>query len=304
MTPPLDCSTVIVSYNTFDLTRTAVATALEAAGALAHEVIVVDNASPDGSAARLADAFAGDARVRVVAQDGNAGFSAANNVGARLARGRVLYFLNPDTVSRPGSVEALVRFVDAHPEAGAVGPRVLNADGTDQPSVTGFDTLGSLLRYHFPVRPGPPLPARTSPVDIVIGCALALSRAAFDRVGGWDERYFMYAEEFELCWQLRDAGYTSYYVREAEIMHLGGQAGLDRYTEQQLINARSGVAFMRRHYPAYVLWTNRAAGTVAFAVRTAAFAALARLKPAQAAAYRRRGGAARALWAWYALTYR
>ncbi len=300
----LDCSTIIVSYNTFELTRAAVASALDAAGALAHEILVVDNASPDRSAALLTDAFRGDDRVRVVAQNGNAGFSAANNVGARLARGRVLYFLNPDTVSHGASVETLVRFIDTTPGAGAVGPRVRNADGTDQASVARFDTLWSLLRFYVPVRPAAPLPAQTARVDVVIGCALAIAREAFDRVGGWDERYFMYAEEFELCWQLRDAGYASYYVREAEITHLGGQAGLDRYTEQQLINARSGVAFLRRHYPAYVLWANRAGGAAGFAVRDAAFAALARLRPAQAADYRRRGHAARALWTWYALTYR
>ncbi len=307
MTPTLDVSTVIVSYNTFEMTRMAVATALAAAASLAHEVIVVDNASPDGSAARLAEAFAGDARVRIVAREDNAGFSAANNVGAALARGRVLYFLNPDTVSHGDSVAALVRFLDAHPEAGAVGPRVLNADGTNQASVAGFDTLWTLLRHYFPLGGHPSarsLPTATAPVDVVIGCALAIPRAAFDRVGGWDERYFMYAEEFELCWALRDAGYTSYYVRDAEITHLGGQSGMDRYAEQQVLNAQSATAFLRRHYPAYVLWANRAGGAAGFAVRDAAFSALVRLRPAHAADYRRRADAARALWKWFALTYR
>ena len=91
----MDVSTIIVSYNTFALTREAVRTALAAAAELDHEVVVVDNDSPDGSAARLAEAFAGDDRVMVLATGENAGFAAANNRGAAVARGRVLYFLNP-----------------------------------------------------------------------------------------------------------------------------------------------------------------------------------------------------------------
>lgn len=304
---PLDCSTVIVSYNTLNLTRTAIETALSAAGTLAHEVIVVDNASSDGSAAHLAEAFADDSRVHVVARTNNAGFAVANNVGAALARGRVLYFLNSDTVSHGDAIVALVRFLDATPGAGAVGPHVLNPDGTDQASFARFDTAWTLLRHYFPIAghsSGRARPARATPVEVVIGSALALTREAFDRTGGWDEHYFMYSEELELCWQLRAAGYTSYYVPDAQITHFGGQSSLDRYTEQQIMTAESGLAFLRRHAPAHVLWANRVGGALGFAARDVAFAALARLQPAKAADYRRRGDAARALWKWFAFSYR
>lgn len=298
-----DVSTVIVSYDTFDLTREAVRTALDAAPGLTHEVVVVDNDSPDSSADRLREAFAGDDRVTVVESGGNIGFAAANNVGAGRASGRVLFFLNPDTVTHGDAVARLVAYLDAHPETGAVGPRVLNADGTDQPSTARFDTAWSIARHLLALpAAGPPLD-RPAPVDVVKGCALAVRREAFDAVGGWDDRYFMYAEENELCLALARAGRPSVFVPDAVVTHLGGAASADRYAEQQVVASRSHVAFLRRHSSPALVAFNRAASAAAYGVRAVAFGALARLRPARAEEYRRRGEAASAIWRWYAFDH-
>lgn len=311
--PPLDASTIIVSYNTFELTREAVRTALDAAPGLRHEVIVVDNASPDRSAERLREAFPADAfpDVHVLANAENAGFSKANNQGAARARGRVLFFLNPDTLVRDDAVRRIVAFLDARPDVGAVGPRVFNPDGTDQPSTLPFQTAGWLLRHYLPLgdllrgsdRRSDPVPPRSTFVDIVNGCALALRRDAFDAIGGWDESYFMYAEETELCWALREAGYRSYFLREAEIVHYGGASSRERYAEQQLMSCQSAATFLRRHGSPWLVGLNRAAGFVGFAGRAAAFGALMRLRPERAEDYRPRREAASALWRWFLTDY-
>ncbi len=305
----MDCSTIIVSYNTFDLTRAAVEAALAAAGDLAHEVIVVDNDSPDDSAARLRAAFpeAENPRVHIIANTENAGFSKANNQGAARAQGTVLFFLNPDTLAHNHAIRTLYDFLTTHPDAGAIGPHVLNADGTDQPSTSSFPTTRRILRHHLPLgsllrgkdRRDDAIPSTTQPVDIVNGCALALRREAFDAVGGWDASYFMYTEEAELCYALQQAGYTNYFVRAAQITHYGGASTQDTYAAQQLVQQRSALQFLRRHHSRWFVAWYRATGALGFGLRAVLFPLLARLRPERAAAYRKRGQAAAALFGWF-----
>ncbi len=310
----MDCSTIIVSYNTFDLTRAAVEAALAAAGGLAHEVIVVDNHSPDDSAARLHAACAPTQHpptehphVHILANTENTGFSKANNQGAARAQGTVLFFLNPDTLAHGQAIGVLYDFLTAHPEAGAVGPHVLNLDGTDQPSTSSFPSIWRILRHHLPVgsllrgldHRHDAIPSTTQPVDIVNGCALALRREVFDTVGGWDASYFMYAEEAELCYALRQAGYTNYFVRAAQITHYGGASTQDTYAAQQLVQQRSTLQFLRRHHSSWFVVWYRMTGVLGFGLRALLFPLLERLRPERASAYRRRGQAAAALFRWF-----
>lgn len=309
----MDCSTIIVSYNTFELTLDAVRSALRSGGPLQHEVIVVDNASPDQSARRLREALPESdyPNVHIVASNENLGFSRANNAGARLANGRVLFFLNPDTIVRGDAIPLLVRFLDANPEAGAVGPRILSADGTDQPSVRPFTTVWNMLRYYLPVgsllrgraRRLDPVLRASGPVDIVRGCALAIRRDTFVAVGGWDESYFMYAEEDELCWNLRQAGYSNYFLREAQVVHFEGGSTLADYTAYQIMERRSALRFLRKRGKASHVIVNRIGGSIGFGVRAVLFRLLAVLRPREAASFRRRGDAAAALWRWFVFSY-
>ena len=305
----MDCSTIIVSYNTFDLTRAAVEAAQAAAGDLAHEVIVVDNHSPDESAARLRAAFPAveHPHIHILANTENAGFSKANNQGAARAQGGVLFFLNPDTLAHGFAVRALYDFLTTHAEAGAVGPHVFNADGTDQPSTSSFPTVRRILGRHLPLgsllrgkdHREDAIPSTTQPVDIVNGCALALRREAFDAVGGWDESYFMYTEEAELCFALRQAGYTNYFVRAAQITHYGGASTPDTYAAQQLVQQRSALQFLRRHHSRWFVAWYRMTGALGFGLRAVIFPLLARLRPERADAYRPRGEAAARLFRWF-----
>ena len=297
----MDCSTILVSYNTYTLTVEAVSSALAAAASLSHEVIVVDNASPDRSADRLREAFAQDSRVHVIANEENRGFSAANNQGAARASGRNLFFLNPDTIVHGDAIHTLSLFLDAHPEVGAIGPLVLNPDGSHQVSTSNMDSYASILARSFPLRPRQPERSATPrQVDIINGCALALRRRSFDAVGGWDERYFMYAEENELCMALLRNELVNVQVPSAVITHYGGQSSTDRYVEQQLLASQSYVAFLKRHHSRGILWFNRAAAVVGYGGREVIFALLERLRPGASADYRRRKAAAAAIWRFYA----
>lgn len=309
----MHCSTIIVSYNTFDLTREAITTALAAADGLESEVIVVDNNSPDDSARRLREAFAPAAfpNVHVVANQDNAGFSKANNQGAAMAQGEILFFLNPDTIVHGQAIRILYDFLMAHPEAGAIGPHVVNEDGTDQRSTSSLFSVMDMVRHHLPVRAlwqgldqhQDYLLDQTQPAEILHGCAMALRRTVFDEVGGWDEAYFMYSEERELCSTLIQAGYTNYYVHEAQITHYGGASTWENYAEQQIVQHQSALQYLKRHHSPLILVLNRVTGTLGFGLRMLIFRMLAHRHPEAAPDYRRRGKAAARIFRWFLFEY-
>jgi N-acetylglucosaminyl-diphospho-decaprenol L-rhamnosyltransferase len=206
---------------------------------LSLEVIVVDNASHDGSA-EAAAAFP----VTLIRNDENLGYGRANNVGLRMARGRHLMVLNPDTVPQHESLKALVDFADSHARAGIVAPRLLNADGSVQTAAFNFPTLPMALLDLFPppsFLPGrlrlrvlnsrlngryPDEPERAHPfkIDHPLGAAFLLRREAYEQCGGFDESIFMYSEEIDLALRYASAGWECWQVPAATVLHLGGQS--------------------------------------------------------------------------------
>ncbi|MEL6772721.1 MAG: glycosyltransferase family 2 protein [Bacteroidota bacterium] len=309
----MDCSTIIVSYNTFELTEEAVRSALDGAKGLQHEVIVVDNNSPDQSAERLQEAFpeAEFPHVIVVANTHNPGFAAANNQGAALATGRILFFLNPDTIVLDDAVARLVEYIDAHPKAGAVGPYVLNTDQTDQPSLQRFPTFGYLLDFYLPVgslfsgasRRLDYVPPQSEPAEIIKGCALAVKATTFQEVKGWDESYFMYSEESELCWALHIAGYTNYFLREARIVHHGGKSTEAMHVDFQVMVYQSRLQFIRRRKGRFMVAANRLLGATGFLGRAGLFRLMAQVRPERAEELKKRRQAASAIWRWFVFDY-
>jgi len=305
-------STIIVSYNTFELTVTAIESAIDASPEIQREIIVVDNNSPDNSAARLKEYFFGHegTPVTIIALAENAGFSGANNVGAKEASGEVLFFLNPDAIVHSGAISELHSFLIRHPEVGALGPYVLNPDGSDQDSVGSFVSLRSLLRFCIPTSAmfqkgfakKTVLPAATSKVDFVKGCAIAMRREVYDQIGGWDESYFLYAEERELCFATRQRGYQNYFLRSASIVHIGGAStNRENYADQQVIQQRSSLQFMKRHHGRAMVNFNRALGILGFGLRASIFPVL-KLLTGQSH-YDMRGKAAQQLLRWYVWDY-
>ncbi len=250
-----DLSVIITNWNTRELLRQC----LESVAASLHvmaEVIVVDNGSGDGSIEMLAADFP---KVRVIANRQNRGFAAANNQGLALAQGRYLLLLNSDTLVAPDALTQLVKFMDAHSDAGACGPQLRNQDGTLQPSGRAFP---SLLTATIALLPVPSLLRRmtatsmerrdysqVAAVDEVSGAALCLRREALAQTGGLDEDFFFLGEDVELCWRLHKAGWVVYYVPQAVITHLWG-GSRKRLSEQTSLYAqRSFVLLFRKHRP-------------------------------------------------------
>jgi len=217
-------SVIIVSFNTREMTLDCLRTLERAVAGIASEVIVVDNASSDGSAAAIRAAFP---QVQVLESGRNAGFGAANNLGMRAARGGYFLLLNSDAFPEPGAIAALLAALQAQPGIGVAGPRTLNPDGSLQISCYRFTSPLHAWQENLWLSRGYSRWAHDTrrEVEFVIGACLLVRRAVFAQVGGFDERFFMYSEEAD--WQRRiwDAGWKVLFVPEARVMHLGGASG-------------------------------------------------------------------------------
>ncbi len=231
--PSPDVSVVIVSFNTRDLLRDALASLPAAAGKRSLEVLVVDNGSIDGSAEMVAREFPW---VRLIVSGANLGFARANNLAFREARGRFVYCLNPDTVSHAGSIDRLVRVLEEDPRIGYAGPRLLNADGSHQLSAfrfhrlfSGFVSWSMLgLDGRFPHSPHALSLHHAHGSDGAIQAEWLLGAAILTRpeviasTGGFDERYFLYAEEVDWCQRIHAAGWFGCYEPSAVVTHIRG----------------------------------------------------------------------------------
>jgi GT2 family glycosyltransferase len=193
------------------------------------EIWVVDNASGDGTPARIRRDFP---EVQVLENPANLGFAAGNNRGIARSQGRYILLLNPDTQVQEGALDELVRFMEAHPDAGAAGGQLIGLDGEIQTSCREFPNLlgvilrGTPLHRLFPRHPSLCRYLMTDwdhrtprPVDWVLGACLLIRREAWERVGPLDEGFFMYYEDIDWCYRARAAGWSVYYVPSARIIH-------------------------------------------------------------------------------------
>ena len=225
-------------------------------GQVSAEVIVVDNASDDGSVAMIAAQFP---QVRLLANDRNLGFAAANNQAIAQARGRVLFLLNPDAYIRPGALQALVRFLERRPQAAAVGPNVLNPDGSWQAAVFRFPTLWDLFceavflsvllprsRLFARKEIGGFKRNRVREVDWIQGCALAVRREVWDAVGPFDEGYWMYVEELDWCRRASQQGFRLYFTPAAQVVHYGKRATAKARSSVLPLGFRSHFRYFRK----------------------------------------------------------
>ena len=254
--PAPELSIVIVTWNSRGYLEPCLRSL--GAGARDREVFVVDNASQDGTPDLVRASFP---EVRLVVNTENLGFAAATNVGLRQAGGRHALLLNPDTLAHPGALEALTAYADAHPEAWALGPRLLDPDGSLQRTGVRFPSAWNLLveaLFLDRLLPRTRLfgshceryadPARARRVDYLQGSCLLLRMDAVRRVGELDEEFFLYFEETDWCYRCRAAGGEVHYVPDATVTHHGG-SGERHYGERRLLLHHAGLLrFCRKHY--------------------------------------------------------
>lgn len=254
MTPTL--SVIIVSFNTRAHLQRCLASLHDAPPHAAHEIIVVDNGSSDGSP-EAARAFP---HVQVVEAGANLGFAAGNNLGIRASHGLNLLLLNSDTVVPPGALDRLLEILLQHPEAAVVGPRLVDDRGRAELSFGAMMTplaewrQGRLMRR---LAAGDPrVVARVDHLtrqeqwpDWVTGACLLVRRAAAEDAGLLDERFFMYTEDVDFCAAIRARGGRILFTPSVEVIHLGGRS---RATAPQATHAayrRSHIAFYAKHHP-------------------------------------------------------
>jgi N-acetylglucosaminyl-diphospho-decaprenol L-rhamnosyltransferase len=250
-------SAVVVSYNCGDVLEPCVRSILEETSAGVADVVVVDNASTDGSALALHAALPA---ARAVVAPGNGGYARGANLGIAATEGPVVAVLNGDVELVPGVAAAMVAALDNDPRLGAVGPRVLNLDGSVYPSArsepgllvaAAHATLGLVWRTNPWTRRYRQLdvdPTRAREVDWVSGAAVWLRREALDDVGGWDERYFMYMEDVDLCLRLRRAGWRVVYEPSGAVVHVQGASTSQRPYRMIAEHHRSVWRFAVRRY--------------------------------------------------------
>lgn len=250
-----DLAVVIVNYNAGEFLERCVASVFECAGGLALDVVVVDNASRDGSARGAKD---GQPRMRLIENATNRGLSAAWNQGAAETDAPWILFLNPDAEIWDGDLASFVKVGEGRPRVAVLGPVVRNADGTIYASGRAFPSVGQAVGHAFL---GPVAPANRytrsyrqtdwdrrsqREVDWVSGACMLVRRNAFDEIGRFDEAFWLYGEELDLCTRLRGAGWRVLFTPELEILHEGGvSTGRSRRTH--VMHSSSIYRYYRKH---------------------------------------------------------
>lgn len=289
----MDLSIVIVNWNTLGLLREVLASTFGNLGGIAAEVIVIDNASSDGSADMVAAEFP---QAILIRNAENRGFAAANNQGFAVAKGRHILLLNSDTVVLGGVLAASVAWLDAHPDVGAMGCRVLNTDGTMQRTCSMWPSLPNLVlltsglwKLSWPQFLGRHQMAgwnRDSEreVDCISGCYLMLRREVLDQVGPLDEAFFFFGEETDWCRRMRDAGWRLMFAPVGEIIHHGSASARKLNHRRDLLLTDATVRLHRKHGGRLAA---AAAWTILFGFnlsRAVGWSLLSLIRPARAAA--------------------
>lgn len=260
-------SIVIVSYNARVHLETCLRSLAAAPPAVPHDIVVVDNASSDGSVEAVrafgrAALREGGPDVRVIEQASNAGFASANNVGIRATRGELVLLLNNDTLVPPGAIDALVERLRANPEAAVAGPRLVDGDGVAElsfgPMISPFGEWRQKVvmglharRVGMATRWVERATRRERFVDWVSGACLLVYRSAAERAGLLDERYFLYTEDVDFCAAIRSQGQRILFAPAAEVIHLRGRSRATAPAAMHAAYRRSQLAFYEKHHPGW-----------------------------------------------------
>ena len=274
----MDLSIIIVNWKSADFLRACLRSIFSTTMDLQFEVIVIDNASFDGSEAMVRSEYPA---VAFIQSEKNLGFAGANNVGFAYSGGRNVLFLNPDTEIRGRALEVMCHTLDSTPDAGIVGCRLLNSDLSVQnsciqafPSILNETLDFDFLRKLFPgwslwgMRPLLATASGPATVDVVSGACLMIRRTTFEQVDQFSTNYFMYAEDTDLCAKVVQTGWRNYFAGNATVVHHGGCSASSRPNFFAAVMMReSKLTFMRTHRGAAYAFCYRCAATLIAALR-------------------------------------
>ncbi len=268
-------SVVVVSYNTKSLTVRCVESVCRVAPP-GTQICVVDNASADGSVGALRELAGSASRpVRVIAAGRNLGFGAANNLGVDATEGEFIALVNSDAFVRKGVLQGLQDYLKRNPKAAVVGPRLENSDGSFQESRFVFPTprrawvenlgLARLARLLRRLKSGKPW--RDGPVEWLSGACLMVRRAAWEHVGGFDESFFLYAEETDLQRRMASKGWEIHWTPDLVVTHIGGSSGLAEREAVREHFFEGADRYILRYHGLPGVWVFRAATAAGAALR-------------------------------------
>ncbi len=255
----MDLSVIIVNYNVRQFLENSLASIQRAMEGIKGEIFVVDNASDDGSVEMVRSVFP---NVRLIANTKNVGFAAANNMALREASGSVFLLINPDTIVQEDTFRVMLRFLQDHPAVGLAGCKILNPDGSFQlPCRRSFPTpwvaftkifgLSTLFpksklfgKYNLTYLD----PDQSYEVDAVSGSFMMMTRTAYTQVGGLDEAFFMYGEDLDWCYRVRQAGFKVFYVHATQIIHFKGESTRRSNIDEVRVFYRAMELFVQKHF--------------------------------------------------------
>lgn len=264
----MDLSIIIINYNTCELTLNCLKSVYDSQTKYTYEVIVVDNNSHDDSVKEIENRYPD---VRLICNKENLGFSKANNQGIRMAKGRYILLLNSDTIVEKHTFQQMLELMDQKPDLGAAGCKVVLPDGSlDKACRRGFPTPSASFYYAFGIAklfPDNPRfnqyqlsyldPDEEYPVDCLVGAFMMVRREAIEQVGLLDEQFFMYGEDIDWCYRIKQAGWKNYYYPRTSITHYKGASSRKKPFKIIYEFHRAMYLFHKKHYQKkYSIFTN------------------------------------------------
>lgn len=274
----MDLSIIIVNYNTCRLTLDCLQSVYGSETAYQYEVFVVDNASVDGSVEAIGSEFP---QVQLIANEENTGFAKANNQGMEIAKGRYVLLLNSDTIVQPDTLQTMVSLMDVRPDLGASGCKIILPDGSlDKACRRGFPTPSASFYYAFGFSrlfPNTPRfnqyqlgyldPNEAYPVDCLMGAFMLVRREVIRQIGGLDETFFMYGEDVDWCYRIKEAGWGIHYEPATYIVHYKGASSRRKPFKIIYEFHRAMWVFHRKHYKHRYSWLTNGAIYCGIAVK-------------------------------------
>lgn len=265
----MDLSIIVLNYKTRDLTLACLQSVFSSATSYTYEVILIDNASNDGIIPTAEEQYP---QVICIANTDNVGFSKANNQGIRIAKGRYVLLLNSDTIVQPDTLDVMLRFMDENPTVGASGCKIVLPDGSlDKACKRGFPTPSASFYYAFgfsKLFPNTPRfnqyqlgylsPDDDYPIDSLVGAFMLIRREAIDQVGMLDEEFFMYGEDIDWCYRIKEAGWVNYYYPRTQIVHHKGASSRRKPFKIIYEFHRAMILFHNKHYRKKYSWLTNA----------------------------------------------
>jgi GT2 family glycosyltransferase len=255
----MDLSILIVNYNTCKLTVDCLRSVLTSNTSYDYEIIVVDNSSKDNSVLEIKKHFP---HIHLIENDRNVGFAKANNQAMRIAKGKYVLLLNSDTIVQTNTLDTMLAFMENHPKVGASGCKIVLPDGSlDKACKRGFPTPSASFYYAFgfsKLFPKVPRfnqyqlgyldPDQEYPIDCLVGAFMLVRRSAIDQAGMLDEDFFMYGEDIDWCYRIKQAGWEIYYYPRASIVHYKGASSRRKPYKIIYEFHRAMYLFHRKHY--------------------------------------------------------